>query len=499
MKFHRLTLTALSLLFLGAASRAQVIEQKLRNPDNEPRPVHPLPTKQQMAWHELEFYAFYHYGMNTFTGREWGYGDEDEKIYAPQQLPNVRQWVETAKRAGMRGGIAVVKHHDGFCLWPTVTTTHSVLRSSGVGPQVNIPKQFAEASEALGMRYGFYISPWDRNSAYYGTDRYVSDVFFKQIQEVAAYGSDQFEMWFDGANGGDGYYGGAREHRNIDDDIYYDYFNTADIVKKVQPNTIVWGEVDARWIGNEAGFGYTPNWNTLNKPHTSNAQLPHGDSNGWAWFPAESDAKATNRGWFWHEGEQPHSSERLYRMYIETVGRGATLLLNLPPNREGVLPQATVDAVVGMGDLLRQRLTNDYAPQATITATNTRAKGKRRRYDARCLTDGRTDTYWATDDSVASPITLTLTWRKPIRAHYVVLNEYIRKGQRIELFSVEYTTDGTTWRAAEPERTNTVGYRRIVPLSGSTATYGEGYDVRAIRITIQKAKASPLLHTLSVY
>ena len=166
-----------------AQSEFQLVNQQPANPDNEPAPVHPVPSERQVKWNETEFYAFFHYGMNTYTDKEWGNGDEDENLFAPTAVPNPEQWLTAAKAAGMKGGIAVVKHHDGFCLWPTSSTTHNVTSSSNVNAQnTNIPRDFSDAARKLGMKYGFYVSPWDRNSAYYGdgTNRYVKDVFLRQ-------------------------------------------------------------------------------------------------------------------------------------------------------------------------------------------------------------------------------------------------------------------------------------------------------------------------------
>ena len=182
-------------LFVGLAIPVLGFAQNydLPNPDNAPAPCHPVPSERQILWNETEFYAFFHYGMNTFTGLEWGFGNEPESKYAPLSKPNPEQWVTSVKAAGMNGGIAVVKHHDGFCLWPTSTTTHSIANAGNEnGRTANIPQLFAEASQKHNMKYGFYISPWDRNSAHYGKDTYVSEVFIKQCEELAAYGSDQF-------------------------------------------------------------------------------------------------------------------------------------------------------------------------------------------------------------------------------------------------------------------------------------------------------------------
>ena len=294
----------------------QVKQQSLPNPDNEPTAVFPVPSDRQMKWQETEFYAFFHYGMNTYTNREWGLGSEDVTLFAPTKKPNPTQWLKAVKAAGMKGGIAVVKHHDGFCLWPTSTTDHSIVNAGNEnGKTTNIPRDFAKAARSLGMKYGFYVSPWDRNSQYYGTEKYVNDVFLRQCAELAQYGKDQFEMWFDGANGGDGYYGGRNTTVNVDRSTYYDIPNLRDSIHKVCPDIILWGVgAEARWIGNEAGWAGETNWLTDERGYAPESNGMYGTEDGWQWDPGESDAKFTDKGWFWHEGEKPLSVERLLQM-----------------------------------------------------------------------------------------------------------------------------------------------------------------------------------------
>lgn len=471
------------------------------NPDNEPVEVHPVPHPRQLKWQETEFYAFFHYGMNTYTGLEWGNGDENRATFAPTAAPNPRQWLEVAKQAGMRGGIAVVKHHDGFCLWPTETTDHNVTNSGNAhGRAVNIPRDFAAAAKDLDMKYGFYISPWDRNSKWYGTDKYVKDVFLRQCAELAQYGTDQFEMWFDGANGGSGYYGGEGGNRSIDRATYYDVPNLRDSVHKVCPDCVLWGVGgEARWIGNEAGWAGQTNWSPENRDYAPENNGMYGNENGWFWFPGESDAKATNKGWFYHDGEAPLSSERLYQMYLETVGRNSTLILNIPPNKAGVLPDASCKALVGMGDLVRARLTNDMAKDATVTVSETRTAGAARNYEAANLTDGDKNTYWATNDGTVSA-TITFEWDEVKTVRYVELMEYIAKGQRVRKFHIETSEDGTNWtRRASNVETTTVGYKRIIPLNGSTSNFGSGYKAKAVRVTIDDSRACPLLSRIAIY
>lgn len=506
MKKITYLLSALALsaapVISSAQSQFSLQSQTLTNSDNEPGPVFPLPTERQLKWNETEFYAFFHYGMNTYTNLEWGNGDEAESIFAPTAAPNPEQWLKAVQAAGMKGGIAVVKHHDGFCLWPTSSTTHSVVKAGNAfGRETNIPRDFAAAAQKLGLKYGFYVSPWDRNSALYGTDKYVKDVFLRQCAELATYGTDQFEMWFDGANGGDGYYGGRKTTISVDRETYYDIPNLRDSIHKVCPNIILWGVGgEARWIGNEAGWAGETNWATENLGYAPERNGMYGTEDGWIWFPGESDAKMTDQGWFWHSNESPLSAERLFQMYLETVGRNATLILNCPPNKAGVLPEADVRVLKQLGTMLKNRLGNDLAKNAHIEVSNTRTAGAHRNYETANLTDGDAKTYWATNDGVNNA-TITLTWDTPQTVRYVMLQEYIRLGQRIKSFKIETSADGTTWKAAAPGvTTTTVGYKRIIPLNGSTAnSYGNGTSVKAVRITLTDSKSCPTLSTLSVF
>ena len=495
-----IVLLAISASF-HASAQLPLKEQILRNPDNEPAPVHPVPHPRQLKWQEVEYYAFFHYGMNTFTGLEWGYGNEDPKRFAPLSEPDVRQWLEVAKKAGMRGGIAVAKHHDGFCLWPTTTTAHNVTNSGNeYGRNVNVPRDFTDAARDLGMEYGFYVSPWDRNSIHYGTNRYVSDVFLRQCAELAAYGNDQFEMWLDGANGGNGWYGGRDTTLKVDASIYYDIPNLRDSIHRLCPDCVLWGMGgDARWIGNEAGWAGETNWSSRNSWGTVTTKNMVGCEDGWAWMPGESDAKATDKGWFWHEGEKPLSAERLLQMYLETVGRNATLILNLPPDQHGRIPKATEDSLVRAGMLIQERLGNDLTPKAKISTSHTRKAGKHKSYRAVNMADGNKDTYWATDDDVKTA-TITLSWKKPQIVRYLDIREYIPKGQRIRKFTIEASTDGQNWsRIPLSCATTTIGYRRIVPLTGDTESYAEGMTVKGLRVNIEDSKACPLISRISVY
>lgn len=505
--FQRLALLALVVAatplstFAQQTSEFQLVNQSLDNPDNEPAPVFPVPSARQLKWNQTEFYAFFHYGMNTFTGSEWGSGSEAETTYAPKAKPNPKQWLEAAKAAGMRGGIAVVKHHDGFCLWPTETTTHCITNSGTEYGRTNIAKEFADAARELDMKYGFYVSPWDLNNEYWGLNNsdYVNKVFFRQCAELAQYGTDQFEMWFDGASGSDhsGYYGGANTYRTLPTSaaIYYDIPNLRDSIHKVCPNIVLWGVgEEARWIGNEAGWAGETCWSMGNGTSGNETQ--------WKWFPGESDAKISNSGWFWHANETLKTAERLFQMYLETVGRNATLILNCAPDTLGAIPPATVTRMKELGNLLKKRLGTDLTQVegTTIEASVTRASGVSRTYDAANMIDRDSTTYWAAPDGNTSA-TITITFPSVQTVRYVSLMEYITLGQRVKGFNIEVSEDGTTFtKMATGITQSTIGYKRIIPLNGSTSSsYGSGYKAKVVRINITDSKACPTLHTVSVF
>lgn len=497
-----LALTATATSFAQNPTVMTLQTQVAPNPENEPRPVFPVPSDRQWQWQQTEFYAFFHYGMNTYVNEEWGKGNESPNSFAPTEKPDPRQWLEAVQAAGMKGGIAVVKHHDGFCLWPTASTDYNISHSSSPNAQgVNIAELFAKAAQELHMKYGFYVSPWDRNNGQYGTDSYVKDVFLKQCAELAKYGSDQFEMWFDGANGGDGYYGGKNTTIHIDRSTYYDVPNLRDSIHKLSPNIILWGVGgEARWIGNEDGWAGETNWCNENRGVAPERNGMYGTENGWFWLPGESDAKFTNPGWFWSQNSRPMTAERTFQMYLETVGRNSTLILNCPPDRSGKLPQDQVSRLKEFGKMLKSRFQTNLAKSATIEASSTRAHGATRSYAVNNLIDENPDTYWAAEDDVKD-VTLTLKWNNPQTVRYVTLQEYVRLGQRVKSFSVEYTTDGSTWKPlANKVKQTTIGYKRIIPLNGSTAnSYGSGYEARAIRIHIKDAKACPVMSEIAIY
>jgi alpha-L-fucosidase len=325
----------------------------------------PLPSDRQLRWHELETTAFLHFTINTFTDKEWGYGDEDPNLFQPAKF-DADAIVETLADAGMRGVILTCKHHDGFCLWPTKTTEHSVRATSWRGGKGDVVKAVAEAAKRKGLAFGVYLSPWDRNAAAYGSPKYV-EMYRAQLTELLTGYGPIFEVWHDGANGGDGFYGGAREKRTIDKRSYYDWPNTWVLVRKLQPGAVIFSDVgpDVRWVGNERGIAGEPCWATYDPVGADGGLASPGDvrekesavghRNGSKWLPAECDV-SIRPGWFWHERENARvkTPAQLADLYYKSVGRGANLLLNVPPNRDGLLGAADVASLRKFGDWRRK-------------------------------------------------------------------------------------------------------------------------------------------------
>lgn len=302
--------------------------------------------------------------MNTFTDKEWGYGDEPPLLFNPTAF-DADQIVEALASAGMKGVILTCKHHDGFCLWPTQTTEHSVKHSPWRNGRGDVVKEVAEAARRRKMAFGVYLSPWDRNHPDYGKPAYVQ-VYRTQLRELLTQYGPIFEVWHDGANGGDGFYGGAREKRTIDKKSYYDWPTTWELVRQLQPNAVIFSDVgpDIRWVGNESGFANETCWATYSPTgpdggppapgHTRYQEGGTGHRDGRYWMPAECDV-SIRPGWFWHENQNAKvkTPRQLMDLYYKSVGRGASFLLNVPPDRRGLLHEADVASLKGFGNALR--------------------------------------------------------------------------------------------------------------------------------------------------
>jgi alpha-L-fucosidase len=457
-----------------------------------PQALFPVPSERQLAWHELEQYAFVHFTTNTFTGKEWGYGDESPAIFRPAAF-DADQWAKVIKESGLNAVILTCKHHDGFCLWPSRYTEHSVKNSPFMDGKGDVVKAVSDACRKQGLKFGIYLSPWDRNHSQYASPEYVA-YYRNQLRELLTGYGEIFEVWFDGANGGDGYYGGAREMRKIDNRTYYDWPATRSIVRELSPEAVMFSDAgpDIRWCGNEKGFAGDPNWCTISADTLYAGKagieelLNHGSEDGSSWIPAEVDV-SIRPGWFYHENEDDRvkTPEELFRIYLESVGRGASLLLNLPPDQRGVLHENDVQALKAWKELLDTTFAVNIAAHAQVKTDNYRGKSKT--YASGNVTDCKKETYWATDDGITEAC-LEIDWRHTHKVSYVLIQEYIRLGQRVKDFGIEVWKDGA-WQPAA--RGTTIGYKRIIAI--------DPVETSRIRIAINDSKACPLISNVEVY
>lgn len=425
-----------------------------------PDPSGPVPTVRQLRWHEMEFYGFLHFTVNTFTDKEWGFGDEDEKVFNPTDF-DAEQIVAVAREAGMKGLILTAKHHDGFCLWPSKYTEHSVKNSPWKGGKGDVVREISDACRRQGIRFGAYLSPWDRNHKDYGQPEYV--VYYRnQLRELLTNYGELFTVWFDGANGGDGFYGGARETRRIDNLVYYDWQNTWQIVRELGPMTVMFSDAgpDFRWVGNESGIAGETCWATLNVgngvPGNVSANLNQGERPGTHWLPAECDV-SIRPGWFYHAGEDDKvkTAAQLLDIYYASVGRGACLNLNLPPDRRGRIHDNDIKSLMGFRRILDATFATDLSVGADVSASNIRGG---QMFAAENVIDGRRDTYWATEDGV-SDAWLVLDLGKSIALNVVSLREYLPLGQRVEEFALDQWRSGS-WQ--EFYKGTSIGNLRLI-------------------------------------
>ena len=447
-----------------------------------PEPYGACPSPEQVAWQQMEMNMFCHFGPNTFTGVEWGSGTEPEDIFCPTDL-DCRQWTATARAAGFKGVILTAKHHDGFCLWPSPESRHTVARSRWRDGRGDVLRELSEACAAEGLKFGVYISPWDRNDPHYGTPEY-NEVFVRTLESVlgGAYGP-VFEQWFDGACG-EGPSGKRQE---------YDWplFNAT--VARLQPHAVIFSDVGpgCRWVGNESGHAGRTNWSTLEvEGFTPGAGSPpvvvlNGGTPGAShWAAAETDV-SIRPGWFWRasETDRVKSVQQLLQIYYESVGRNSLLLLNVPPDTRGRIDVVDSLRLMEFRAALDNIFSEDLAAGAKADAID-RGRG----FEAGNVLDEEYDSYWAMPDgSIAGTITLTLDGEKTFNR--IVLQEYIPLGQRIAAFHVNVLTPEGTWQ--EIARETTVGYKRIVLTPTVTTT--------AVRIVIDEALTCPTLSRLGLY
>jgi len=447
---------------------------------NAPEPFGPLPTPQQVEWQKMEMNMFCHFGPNTFTGKEWGDGTETEDIFNPTSL-DCSQWTDVAKAAGFKGVIITAKHHDGFCLWPNPVCKHTVARSKWMEGEGDVLRELSEACDQAGLKFGIYISPWDRNDPAYGTPAY-NEVYRKTLESALTSYGPVFEEWFDGACG-EGPNGKVQK---------YDWPLFHQEVRKHQPSAIMFSDIGpgCRWVGNERGEAGRTNWSRLSvegrEPGANSpAQdtLNQGNYNGSEWIPAETDV-SIRPGWFYRDSEQPKSLEELLDIYYTSVGRNSLLLLNVPPDERGLIPSQDSVRLLGLRAALDEIFGDDKASGAKITADNSRHG---RTYSPEKLLDGDYDTYWAAPDGVTNA-TIELNLPKPKTFNRIQLQEYIPLGQRVEKFRIE-VKNNEGWKEVASE--TTIGYKRIVRIEECTTN--------GVRIVIESSRACPVLNSVALF
>lgn len=462
-----------------------------------PKPYGALPSDRQLAWHQTDLYGLIHFTPTTFEDKEWGYGDADPSVFKPSNF-DAEQIVLAAKAGGLKGIVLVAKHHDGFALWPTKTTEYNISKSPFRGGQGDLVREVEQAARKHGLKFGVYCSPWDRNSPVYGTPAYLQ-LYREQLRELYTNYGELFMSWHDGANGGDGYYGGAREKRSIDNTTYYDWENTwNELTRKLQPSANIFSDIgwDVRWVGNEKGVANDPHWATFTpKPpagvsvavpgQANYPESPTGHRDGQYWMPAECDVPL-RKGWFYHPNEKPKSPDVLMDLYFKSVGRGAALDLGLAPDTRGLLHEDDVAALKTFGERLQKTFATNLAASAILRASNTR--GYNSIYGTKNLTDNNSNTYWATDDDFPTP-DLIVDFGEDKTFDVVSIEEFIKLGQRIEAFKLERWT-GTEWQ--EIYNGTSVGAKRLVRFEIPVTT-------KRLRLRITQSPVAVAISGFGVY
>ena len=458
------------------------------------------PSPRQLAWQQMEFIAFVHFGMNTFMDREWGQGNEDPSVFNPTDF-DARQWVRVIKDAGMKMLIVTAKHHDGFCLWPSAFTNHSVRSSPWRNGKGDVVGDVAAACKESGIKFGVYLSPWDRHEPTYGNSPVYNEHFLNQLRELLTKYGDIAEVWFDGACG-EGPNGKKQE---------YDWQSYYKLIRELQPNAVIaiMGP-DVRWVGTESGYGRETEWSVvpgvarnLNAIAASSQQNPvdgafvptdlMGDdlasrdkiknASSLVWYPAETDV-SIRPGWFYHESQDDlvNTPEKLADIYYGSVGRNSVLLLNIPPDKRGRINENDIKALKGLRKTLDQTFTTNLTTAARVTASN-----ERRGHKAHAIIDRDPGTYWTTDDGVESA-TLDIQLARTLTFNRAMLQENMSVGQRVEAFTLQAWV-GRAWR--DLTKGTTIGYKRLLRFNNVTAS--------KLRLVIERSRMSPTLSSFGLF
>ncbi|KAH7311293.1 alpha-L-fucosidase 1 [Stachybotrys elegans] len=467
------------------------------------------PEPRQVDWHQLEYYAFIHFGHNTFTNEEWGRSQSTPDVFNPTNL-DTDQWAEEFSKAGFKGMILTAKHHDGMALWNTTTTAYKIENSVWAANrtaqrlETDVVRLAAASAKKYGLRFGVYLSPWDMHrdpampkphlvGTIYDEPQIFGDsnpgdyneFYSQQLTELVTMkhhdGSqiDLFEIWLDGASGSS-----TRQT--------FAWTMFRDIIRKHQPGALMWGHqgVDARWVGNEEGYSLETNWHTINSTQDdarlSEDALMLGVRDGLYWTPAESDARIRD-GWFWHSDEHPKSGEALMEMYLETVGRSVTLLLDVPPNTQGLIEKEDIESLRRFRDLresfLEQALLH---PETNVTASSIRGNNEGL-YGPEKVLDGNPTTYWTMDDGQLTGW-VEIDLGRVCSIEGFVTQEHIALGQRIGGYSFDALVDGGFKTVVNG---TSLGYKRIDTLSS-------GLKTSRIRFRVTQSNAVPLVQSIQV-
>lgn len=452
------------------------------------------PTDRQLRWQQLELTAFFHFGVNTFANQEWGTGKEDPQIFNPESL-DAEQWVKTVKDAGFKQVIITAKHHDGFCLWPTKATKHSVKSSPWKNGNGDVVRDVANACTKYNIGFGVYVSPWDRNSQVYGTEAY-NDFFVEQLTELLTQYGKVDEVWFDGANGE-----GPNGKKQV-----YDFVRWYKLIRQLQPEAVIaiMGP-DVRWVGTETGMGREMEWSVVPSDNLDQASIaassqkditfkPMGDmmgsdlgsrekilkAKGLVWYPAETDV-SIRPGWFYHksEDEKVKTPKDLNDIYYTSVGMNSVLLLNIPPDKRGLIHENDVKHLQAWAEMRKQTFSHNYLRKAVIKSKNG--------INTKHLTDGNDATHFTTtgSDRVTS---ITFKLKGNSTFNVLALQENIRNGQRVEKFSAHYDNNGTWKKFAEG---TTIGYKRLLRF--------DNIRTKKIRIDIESSRLNPNLAEVGLY
>ena len=433
----------------------------------------------------MEYYAFIHFNMNTFTNKEWGYGDESPSTFNPTSL-DTDQWAEVIKNSGMKGIIITAKHHDGFALWPSNYTSHSVKNSPWKNGEGDLIKDLEKSCRKFGLKLGIYLSPWDRNHPDYGTKKYIS-YFRNQLTELLTNYGEIFEVWFDGANGGSGFYGGTNEIRKVDKKTYYDWENTHKIIRELQPNAVIFSDAgpDIRWVGNEKGYANKTTWSNIYKDSVYGGmpdyyKFSSGQENGSHFIPTETDV-SIRPGWYYHpeEDDKVKSLEKLIDIYFNSVGLNSSLLLNIPVDTRGLIHENDTKRLYELNNYIRNTFSNNFLMESKMYFNDTS-------HPINKLIDNKISTMCPFKTKLNNVIEISLNENKIVDIFKI--SENINLGQRVKKFRLQALVDDI-WVTIEEG--TTIGSKRLIKF--------DPIELKKIKFTIIDSKDIPMISEIGIY